>query len=112
MFYGVFQPAPSTVRQMLSLATDELPDRWRQAWRKMDDSKPYAYPDDPFQTLLDLAYYSRGRECAEIDGKKLRQIGDIISRMLYFESSSRATAEEILCDPWFQNECGDDQELY
>lgn len=35
--------------------------------------------------------------------EEIRQLSRVIAKMLYFEPGSRASAEEILHDPWFED---------
>lgn len=90
---------------MMICCSDELPVRWRRKFRAVGLSKlkPIKYdPDKPKALPEWLAkYYVNKREVPVFTRYDIFRVGELITRMLKFEPSSRATAEEILSDPWF-----------
>ncbi|KJZ74896.1 hypothetical protein HIM_05805 [Hirsutella minnesotensis 3608] len=91
---------PVLVQQMMELATDELPSRWQDKYRVIKQDIPR---DDESYTLLqwlEEVYFDHNKQ-AEFSRKDIQRLSRLIERMLKFEPSLRATAKDILADPWF-----------
>ena len=91
------------VRQMLEMASDELPERWQQTWRAMDSASPGEKSDYTLQEWLEEMYFD-GERNEDLTRKDILKVGDLVRRMLRFEPSARASAREILQDSWFERE--------
>lgn len=91
------------VRQMLEMASDDLPERWQESWRAMDSASPGDKSDYTLQQWLEEMYLD-GERNEDLTREDIRQVGELVRRMLWFESSMRASARDILQDPWFKEE--------
>ncbi|KAF2277201.1 serine protein kinase [Westerdykella ornata] len=91
------------VRQMLEMASDELPERWQQTWCAMDSASPGEQSDYTLQGWLEEMYFD-GERNEDLTQEDIRKVGELVRRMLRFEPSMRASAKEILQDSWFQGE--------
>ncbi|KAK8208136.1 protein kinase [Phyllosticta capitalensis] len=103
-FDNVFFTPTSHVRDMVgTLAGEQLPHRWQQKWLALDRAKP---PEEPsgytLQTWLEEAYFDEEKE-QDLSRRDIRKVGELVQRMLRFEPTARATAAEILKDPWFED---------
>jgi serine/threonine-protein kinase SRPK3 len=89
------------VRQMLEMASDDLPERWQKSWHDMEAVSPGEASNDTLQSWLEAIYFD-GERREDFNKEEIRQLGRLIANMLRFEPCSRASAEEILHDPWFE----------
>jgi serine/threonine-protein kinase SRPK3 len=95
---------PTTVvHQMLETASDELPERWQQKWRTMDSAWTGDKTENSLQEWLDETYFDGVRK-EDLTREDIVKVGALVRRLLRFEPSTRASAQEILQDPWFGNE--------
>jgi serine/threonine-protein kinase SRPK3 len=91
------------VRQMLEMASDELPERWQHTWHAMDGASPGESSGYTLQQWLEEMYFD-GERSEDLTRSDIHKVGELVRRMLRFESSMRASAKEILEDPWWQQE--------
>jgi serine/threonine protein kinase len=82
------------------MASDDLPERWKKAWDDMQAASPGEVSYDTLQSWLEEMYFDGDRR-EDFSREEIRQLGRLIEKMLRFEPGSRASAEEILHDPWF-----------
>lgn len=86
-----------------TLADEQLPHRWQDKWLALDRAKP---PEEPsgytLQTWLEEVYFDEEKE-QDLSRRDIRKVGELVQRMLRFEPTARATAAEILMDPWFED---------
>ena len=94
---------PILVRQMLEMASDGLPERWQPIWCAMDGASPGESSGDTLQGWLEETYFD-GERKEDLTREDIVKVGELVSRMLRFEPSSRASAAEIVRDAWFQGE--------
>ncbi|EPE10155.1 serine protein kinase [Ophiostoma piceae UAMH 11346] len=95
---------PILVQQMMGLATDSLPSRWRDKWQAMqkdlpgedDEDKDHSYT---LQEWLAEVYFDDSKH-AELTREDIVGVGKLIESMLKFEPSQRAGASDILADSW------------
>jgi serine/threonine-protein kinase SRPK3 len=92
----------SVVRQILETASDELPERWHQKWRTMDRAWTGNKPENNLQEWLVETYFNGVRE-ENLTREDIAKVGALVLRLLRFEPSTRASAQEILQDPWFED---------
>ncbi|KAI9927245.1 hypothetical protein MW887_003632 [Aspergillus wentii] len=88
---------PILVGQMLETASDALPERWQDKWKAMDDGSAEG---TGLQEWLEEVYFD-GRD-KDLTKEDIVQLGRIVARLLYFEPSSRASARDILDEPWLE----------
>ncbi|KAL4907061.1 hypothetical protein BDW74DRAFT_190048 [Aspergillus multicolor] len=81
------------VHQRQDLASDALPERWRNAWRTME-------LDGKSEWLGEM--YFDGERNEDMTRENMVQLGRIIAKLLRFEPAARASARDILDDPWFR----------
>ena len=87
---------------MREMASDDLPERWQETWQNMkahDD----ALTEDPvpdLQAWLEELYFDTPQS-PDLTREDIAKLGQIIGRFLRFEPSARASARQILDDPWF-----------
>ena len=91
------------VRQMVKTASDELPDRWQQAWDNMTNASLGEISRCTLQEWLDEMYFD-GERNGELSREAILKVGELVRRMLLFEPSKRASARELLQDSWFSEE--------
>ncbi|KAJ5772948.1 hypothetical protein N7457_007844 [Penicillium paradoxum] len=90
------------VAQMREMASDDLPARWQQKWNEMntgDDTNTESTGHN-LQEWLEEVYFD-GCQSPDLTRDDILKLGQIIGRLLKFEPSARASAREILDDPWF-----------
>ena len=89
---------------MQEMASDDLPKRWQSIWETMNkgDAMTTESSDSAptLQEWLEELYFD-GRGTSDLTREDIRRLGEIIGSLLYFEPSSRASARQILDDPWF-----------
>ncbi|KAI9035636.1 protein kinase [Aspergillus affinis] len=90
------------VGQMLEIANDDLPERWQGIWDTMNagDNEITESTGLNLQEWLEEVYF----DCAlrpDLTREDIARLGQIIGRLLRFEPSTRASAREVLDDPWF-----------
>lgn len=89
------------VEQMIELSSDKLPDRWEGKWKAMakatsNDSTPYT-----LQRWMEEVYFDEDKR-SEFTKEDIAKICELVGRMLRFEPSTRASANTILEDSWFE----------
>jgi hypothetical protein len=87
---------------MREMTSDILPTRWKDLSETMYSGSPAELSGPTLQEWLEEMYFDgeRKENLTRVDVAKL---GHLIGRMLLFEPSTRASAKEILNDPWFSN---------
>jgi serine/threonine-protein kinase SRPK3 len=87
---------------MQEMASDDLPKRWQNIWDTMDKGEDVtAGSSEPnLQEWLEEVYFD-GRRTPDLTREDITRLGEIIGSLLYFEPSARASARQILDDPWF-----------
>ena len=102
--FDSFMTTPTIlVRQMVKTASDELPDRWQQAWDNMTNASLGEISRCTLQEWLDEMYFD-GERNEELSREAILKVGELVRRMLLFEPSKRASARELLQDSWFSEE--------
>ncbi|PNS14570.1 hypothetical protein CAC42_2627 [Sphaceloma murrayae] len=89
----------SIVKQMIYTIQDEFPDRWQDKRLALEEHHPKS-ASSSLQKWLSVLYFD-SEEKADFSREEIEQVGELISRLLRFEPKSRASADEILQDPWF-----------
>ncbi|PYI06038.1 serine protein kinase [Aspergillus sclerotiicarbonarius CBS 121057] len=89
------------VGQMQEMASDTLPTRWHGKWKKMDNGRTAETPGPALQEWLEEMYFD-GERKEDLTREDVSKLGRILGRLLRFEPYSRASAREILDDPWFK----------
>jgi hypothetical protein len=87
------------VRQMLEVASDELPERWQAQWHKMDAASPGEESPCSLQSWLEEMYFDEERS-ADLSRADILRVGALVRKMLWFEPRDRMPAKEILQDSW------------
>lgn len=86
---------------MQEMASDDLPKRWQKIWDTMDKGDVTAESPGPnLHEWLEEVYFD-GRRTPDLTREDITKLGEIIGRLLCFEPSARASARQILDDPWF-----------
>lgn len=88
---------------MMAFDLSGLPLRWHKKWKIMEKDVPIG--KDQFFTLqewLNEVYFDQDRY-SEFTTKDIEQVSELISRLLKFEPSQRATATDILDSSWFKS---------
>lgn len=90
------------VGQMREIATDDLPERWQERWDTMKAGAGITTestgPD--LQVWLEEMYFD-GRLSPDLRREDIVRLRQIVGRLLHFEPSARASARQVLDDPWF-----------
>ncbi|KAL4812261.1 kinase-like domain-containing protein [Aspergillus spinulosporus] len=90
------------VDQMRELTNEPLPERWQEVWEAMSGEVPTEGSKIRLQEWLEEMYFD-GERNADLTGDDILKLGHIIQKLLRFEPSARASAREILNDPWFRD---------
>jgi serine/threonine-protein kinase SRPK3 len=93
----------SVVNEMLETALDELPQRWQEKWRNMDSTWTGDKKENILQKWLEEVYFD-GKRREDFTREDIVKVGALVHRLLRFEPSTRASAQEVLQDPWFYGE--------
>jgi serine/threonine-protein kinase SRPK3 len=93
----------SVVNEMLETALDELPQRWREKWQSMDSTWTGDKKENILQKWLEEVYFD-GKRREDFTREDIVKVGALVHRLLRFEPSTRASAQEVLRDPWFDGE--------
>jgi serine/threonine-protein kinase SRPK3 len=92
----------SVVQQMFETASDRLPERWQQKWQAMDSARAENETENNLQEWLEETYFDGVRR-EDLTRGEIVKVGALLGRLLLFEPSTRASAQEILQDPWLEN---------
>ncbi|CAG8068674.1 unnamed protein product [Penicillium nalgiovense] len=90
------------VGQVREMATDELPERWQHEWntRNTGDVMPTESTGPNLQEWLEEVYFDSPLS-PDLTREDIVRLGRIVGRLLHFEPSARASAKQVLDDPWF-----------
>ncbi|CAI6342237.1 unnamed protein product [Periconia digitata] len=91
------------VRQMLEMCSDDLPERWQQSWRAIDNKAAGENSNYTLQQWLEEMYFD-GERNEDLTRDDIIKVGELVGGMLRFEPSTRTSAREVLQDPWFNGE--------
>lgn len=82
---------------------DQLPGRWREKLDAVGVGRTVSISDTPC-TLLDWLedIYFDDNKVSEFTRQDIARVCELVTRMLKFEPSSRASATEIISDPRFK----------
>jgi len=84
------------------MASDDLPERWQKMWDTMNVGEDTITESagSPLQEWLEEVYFD-GRRSPDLTREDIARLGHIIGLLLRFEPSTRASARQVLDDPWF-----------
>jgi hypothetical protein len=84
------------------MVTDDLPERWKEKWDTMNAGNGIAIESTGpnLQNWLEEVYFD-SRLIPDLTREDIVRLGHIIGRLLHFEPSARASARQVLNDPWF-----------
>jgi serine/threonine-protein kinase SRPK3 len=110
--FGLSSPT-DMVEQMQELLRDRLPERWQSKWEAMTAQGGLEVENEvevknegcmTLQGWLEELYFERGsaRRQRPLTREDISQVGSLILKLMRFEPSERASAREILDDPWLQ----------
>lgn len=87
---------------MQEMAGDDLPKRWQKIWdtMKKGDTVTAESPGPNLEEWLEEVYFE-GRQVPDLTRGDIKRLGEIIGSLLCFEPSARASARQILNNPWF-----------
>jgi serine/threonine-protein kinase SRPK3 len=94
---------PSLVQEMIESVNDDLPERWRPQWQKMQTALeilPEDYTSYTLQEWLNETYFSVDKK-ADFTRESMLKFGELVTSMMRFEPSMRASAQKVLQDHWF-----------
>ncbi|KAL4748172.1 hypothetical protein BDW72DRAFT_205823 [Aspergillus terricola var. indicus] len=86
----------------MELTNKPLPERWLGLWEAMSGEVAAEDSRIRLQEWLEEMYFD-GQRKADLTGQGIVRLGHIIQKLLRFEPSARASAREILNDPWFRD---------
>lgn len=101
--FDTFSITPAIlVGQTREMATDELPKRWQHAWNTMNTGGTRATESTRpnLQEWLEDEYFDSPLS-PDLTREDIVRLGQIVGRLLHFESSARASVKQFLDDPWF-----------
>lgn len=91
---------------MFQTASDEMPERWQQMWRTMnsEENKVDEENEDEveynLQSWLEELYFDGVRK-EDLTREDIIKLGALLRRLLRFEPTTRASAQDILEGPFF-----------
>ena len=85
---------------MQEMISDTLPERWQNEWNAMK-GEPLGGIGGILQDWLEETYFDEDKK-QDLTRQDIKTLGRIVARMLRFEPSTRASAREILDDPWLR----------
>lgn len=87
---------------MQEMASDDLPERWHGIWETMkgDHDEPPDSNAPNLQEWLEKLYFDSPHS-PDLTKEDIARLGQIIRSLLLFEPSARASAKQVLDDPWF-----------
>lgn len=87
---------------MQNALSDELPTRWLPKWQAMNNIRPEEKKEITLQGWLEEVYFD-GERSEDLTREDIVKVGALVRRLMRFEPSARASAREILEDPWFED---------
>ncbi|KAI3109579.1 hypothetical protein CBS147333_5564 [Penicillium roqueforti] len=87
------------VDQMREMATDSLPKRWQGVWNTMNAEEGIESSGPNLQEWLEDVYFNSPLS-PDLTREDIVRLGQIVGRLLHFEPSARASARDVLNDPW------------
>lgn len=87
---------------MLEMTSEALPERWLGLWEAMGGGVGAESSGPGLQEWLGNMYFD-GERREDFTSEDIAKLGQIIRKLLRFEPSARASASEILSDPWFRD---------
>lgn len=87
---------------MQEIASDDLTERWNKIWETMkgDDDEPTDNAVPNLQEWLEELFFD-SPQSPDLTREDIVKLGQIIGSLLRFEPSARASAKQVLDDPWF-----------
>lgn len=85
---------------MREMATDSLPKRWQGVWDTMNAEEGIESSGPNLQEWLEDVYFNSPLS-PDLTREDIVRLGQIVGRLLHFEPSARASARDVLNDPWF-----------
>lgn len=84
------------------MASDDIPERWQGIWDTMNtgDGRATENTGSNLQEWLEEVYFE-GLKSPDLTREDIVRLGQIIGKLLKFEPSARASARQVLDDPWF-----------
>ncbi|CAO2651848.1 Nn.00g001310.m01.CDS01 [Neocucurbitaria sp. VM-36] len=101
-FDSIMATPVSVVHEMLETASDEFAKRWQKKWQTMESTWTGDKTGISLQEWLEETYFDGVRK-EDLTREDIVKVGALVRRLLRFEPSTRASAEEILQDPWFSD---------
>jgi serine/threonine-protein kinase SRPK3 len=89
------------VRQMLETVNDDLLERWKSKWHAIKGTLSNNSSTCSLQDWLEEMYFD-GERREDMSREDIVQVGVLIGSMLRMEPSTRAPAEVVVQDAWFQ----------
>ncbi|KAL4802495.1 kinase-like domain-containing protein [Aspergillus unguis] len=89
------------VGQMQGMASDRMSGRWMNQWKKMQ-GEPTEPSGHTLEDWLEEMYFD-GERKADLTKEDIAHLAQLIGKLLRFEPMQRASAQEILDDPWFKD---------
>jgi hypothetical protein len=99
----MFASPSSVAGDMLESTDDYLPERWHEKYRTIVGDWTGEKSDNHLQEWLEEIYFDN-RKRQYFTRQDIVKIGKLVGMLLRFEPSMRASADEILRDPWFEDE--------
>ncbi|CAG8933178.1 unnamed protein product [Penicillium salamii] len=100
-FDSYFTTPNILVSQMRDMTSDDLPGRWHCMWNEMNAGASGNFEPGPnLQEWLEEVYFD-GTLTPDLTAEDIVRLGQIIAKLLRFETSTRASARKVLDDPWF-----------
>ncbi|PGH28484.1 CMGC/SRPK protein kinase [[Emmonsia] crescens] len=102
--FDTFLTTPTIlVGQMQQMTSDDLPERWQGIWDTMNagDIRITENTGPNLHEWLEEVYFE-DLKSPDLTREDIVRLGQIIGKLLQFEPSARASARQVLDDPWFK----------
>lgn len=84
----------------MDLTSDALPKRWEDKWPAKEAASMSGTTEHTLQSWLEKVYLEDNKH-KYFSQKDIEKVGEIVGRLLVFEPNARASADDVLRDPWF-----------
>ncbi|KAK7516877.1 kinase-like domain-containing protein [Phyllosticta citriasiana] len=94
--------SPAHVREILSTIGGKIPEQWQQKAKKMNISLQ-VWEDSDDEYTIQAQFQDCCPRQESWSTEDAWKMGELVEKMLVLDPAARASAREILADPWFDN---------
>ncbi|KAF2083216.1 kinase-like protein [Saccharata proteae CBS 121410] len=114
-FGGYFDNERILLLMIISKLRGELPDRWREEWTRMEETRERFKPDvgqeeineeyssRTLEEWLPFLYFEDEDKTADLSVEELARVSTVVRKMLRYEPAERISAADALKEEWFRD---------